>query len=164
MIFAYLPLADFKTIRLPVPETAQQSNLAAEMGIALALLALLGAVFLLQRLWRALRPTPKPAPEHWILIDGSNVMHWEENTPRLGPVQKLVAHLKGLGYVPGIVFDANAGYKLFGRFLNDSDFARLLHIAPKQVLVVPKGTQADPYLLQTARDFGARIITNDRFR
>ena len=33
-----------------------------------------------------------------------------------------------------------------------------------RMLVVPKGTQADTYLLETAQEFGVRIVTNDRFR
>ena len=32
------------------------------------------------------------------------------------------------------------------------------------MLVVPKGSPADPWILTTARDFGARIVTNDRYR
>ena len=63
-----------------------------------------------------------------------------------------------------MVFDANAGWKLAGRYLHDSDLARLLGLEPRQVLVVPKGTQADSYLLETAREFGVRIVTNDRYR
>jgi hypothetical protein len=51
-----------------------------------------------------------------------------------------------------------------GRYMHDGDFARLLGLESRQVLVVPKGTQADPFLLQTAREFGARIVTNDRYR
>jgi hypothetical protein len=30
--------------------------------------------------------------------------------------------------------------------------------------VVPKGQQADPFLLERARDLNARIVTNDRYR
>jgi Zc3h12a-like Ribonuclease NYN domain len=161
MIFAFLPLADVKTIRLPVPEAAEASNLVVEVIVALALLGLLGAAFLL---WRKVPPRPRPVPETWLLIDGSNVMHWVDNTPSLEPVQKVVEHLRVLGYVPGVVFDANAGWKIFGRYVDDRDFAKLLRIEREQVLVVPKGTQADPYLLRTARDFGVRIISNDRFR
>jgi Zc3h12a-like Ribonuclease NYN domain len=164
MIFAFLPLADVKMVRLPIPEAAEASTLAVEAGVALALLGLLGAAFLLQRLWRMVLLRPKPVPETWLLIDGSNVMHWVDNIPSLEPVQQVVDHLKGLGYVPGVVFDANAGWKLFGRYVDDRDFAKLLRIEREQVLVVPKGTQADPYLLRTARDFGVRIISNDRFR
>jgi hypothetical protein len=39
-----------------------------------------------------------------------------------------------------------------------------LGLEARQVLVVHKGTPADPFLLQTAREFGARIVTNDRYR
>ena len=91
-------------------------------------------------------------------------MHWQDNRPNLDPVRAVVRQLINLGHVPGVVFDANAGWKLMGRYLHDGDFARLLGLETRQVLVVPKGTQADPFLLQTAREFGARIVTNDRFR
>ena len=76
----------------------------------------------------------------------------------------MILRLTGLGYVPGIVFDANAGWKLQGRYLREAELAWLLGVEDRQVLVVPKGTQADPYLIETARKFGAKIVTNDRFR
>jgi hypothetical protein len=161
MIVAFLPLSDFKMIGLPDPAPP---SLAFEMGVVLALMALFALAFLIPQIWRLARPLPKPTLDHWLLIDGSNVMHWEDNTPKLESVRKVIDHLKRLGYVPNVVFDANAGWKLFDRYMHDYDFAKLLQIEPRQVLVVPKGTQADPYLLQTAREFGVRIITNDRFR
>lgn len=104
------------------------------------------------------------ARKAWILVDGSNVMHWQDNTPRLAPLRGVVAHLQQHGFTPGVVFDANAGWKLAGRYLGDADLARLLGLPVAQVLVVPKGTQADPFLLETARDHGAVIVTNDRYR
>jgi hypothetical protein len=126
--------------------------------------AVLVAVFLLLLWRRPGRSRPGQRPENWILVDGSNVMHWQDNTPQLAPIQRVVAHLVALGYAPGVVFDANAGWKLMGRYLHDGDFARLLGLERRQVLVVPKGTQADPFLLETAKDFDARIVTNDRYR
>jgi hypothetical protein len=72
--------------------------------------------------------------------------------------------LKSRGFAPGVVFDANAGWKLFGRYVNEEEFGRQLGLPTDQVLVVPKGTQADPYILATARKFNARIVTNDRYR
>ena len=42
--------------------------------------------------------------------------------------------------------------------------SRLLSLPRDQILVVPKGTQADSFLLETARDLKAPIVTNDRFR
>jgi hypothetical protein len=99
-----------------------------------------------------------------ILVDGSNVMHWQDNTPSLDPLQQVVRELSLLGLKPGVVFDANVGYKLEGRFLGERELAIRLGIPAAQIMVVPKGTQADPYLLDTARELQARIVTNDRFR
>ncbi|MBL9047250.1 MAG: hypothetical protein JNK34_08065 [Tabrizicola sp.] len=130
----------------------------------LLLAAVLFAVFLI--LWTRRRSArgAKASDESWVLVDGSNVMHWLDRTPSLDPVKAVVAQLAAQGHVAGVVFDANAGWKLMGRYLHDGDFARLLGLESRQVLVVPKGTQADPFLLETAKEFGARIVTNDRYR
>ncbi len=154
-----LPLADFKTITVePTPTEAPVSHLGTELAVAGGVLLVLLLVFLRPR------PKAKAAPQNWILIDGSNVMHWQDNTPRLDPVRAVIAEVRKKGYLPGVVFDANAGWKLEGRYMHDGDFAQLLDIEPAQVLVVEAGSPADPFLLQTAREFGARIVTNDRFR
>ncbi|SOC12826.1 NYN domain-containing protein [Rhodobacter maris] len=127
---------------------------------SLPLLILLALVYLLLvlRRWRIGRARPA------ILIDGSNVMHWRDNTPSLEPVIEIVAPLQAAGFRPGVVFDANAGYKLEGRYRDDAVLARRIGLPEAQVLVVPKGQPADPTLLAAAREFDARIITNDRFR
>ena len=160
-----LPLLDVKTIRIEPPVEPVPSTLGTEAVVAVSFLALfLAALFLLPRLWRSVRPVPRVVGEDWVLIDGSNVMHWQDNTPSLETVRNVVDQVRKLGYVPGVVFDANAGWKLAGRYLHDQEFAKMLGVEARQVLVVAKGTQADPFLLQTAREFGARIVTNDRFR
>lgn len=122
------------------------------------------AVFLVLWTRRRVARSSGGSEESWVLVDGSNVMHWQDQTPCLDPVKAVVSQLAAQGHVPGVVFDANAGWKLMGRYLHDGDFARLLGLESRQVLVVPKGTQADPFLLKTAREFGARIVTNDRYR
>lgn len=135
----------------------------SDTTLLLALLATLAAVFLI--LWTRRRARTAPVrDEAWILVDGSNVMHWQDNAPALAPLTAVIRQLQDLGYAPGVVFDANAGWKLQGRYLREGDLARLLGIETRQVLVVPKGTQADPFLLETAREFGVRIVTNDRYR
>ncbi len=91
-------------------------------------------------------------------------MHWKDNNPQILPVQSAVRELQRRGFTPGVVFDANAGYKLHGRYMNEWDFSMLLDLPESQIFVVPKGTQADPYLLDAARGFGARVVTLDRFR
>ncbi|MBY0350058.1 hypothetical protein [Tabrizicola sp.] len=139
--------------------------------VFIALIAgLLLAVFLV--LWvrrpRRLRP-PGAAPlagdaRQTVLVDGSNVIHWLDNTPQLAPLLQVVQDLSRRGLRPGVVFDANVGYKLTGKFMAERDLSRMLSLPRDQILVVPKGTQADPFLLETARDLNARIVTNDRYR
>jgi hypothetical protein len=97
-------------------------------------------------------------------VDGSNVMHWQNEVPQIATVRIVVDALEARGFHPGVVFDANVGYKIGDRYQDDAAIARMLGLTENQVLVVPKGTPADPCLLQTARDLGARVVTNDRYR
>lgn len=111
------------------------------------------------------RPKLEPTgPDQWILVDGSNVMHWKDDTPQLATVQDVLQVLQARGFSPGVIFDANVGYKVAGRYQDDRELARVLRLPEDRVLVVPKGTQADPYLLNSARDLGARVVTNDKYR
>ena len=157
----FFVITDFKTIKVPVPVVPAETDLLAELIYFVGLVAPVFAVVIFA-VWLWQRPTrPTVAkPEYWMLVDGSNVMHWQDNAPSLHPVREVVEKLTGLGYVPGIVFDANAGWKLLGRYLHDGELARLLGVEDRQVLVVPKGTQADPYLLETAREFEANLVAS----
>ncbi len=100
----------------------------------------------------------------WILIDGSNVMHWRDGTPQLDVLREVVGYLTERGYSPGIVFDANAGYLVSGKYQHHRAMGALLGLPEDRVMVVGKGSPADPVLLAAARDLGARIVTNDRYR
>lgn len=99
-----------------------------------------------------------------VILDGSNVMHWRDGTPDISTVREVLDLAKMLGMTPGVVFDANAGYLLFEKYLDDGAFARVLKLPPNRVLVAPKGTPADPTILAAARDIGARVISNDHYR
>ena len=99
-----------------------------------------------------------------VVIDGSNVMYWKDNTPRIETVREVVEHLSRRGLKTGVVFDANAGYLLTDKYRHDEFFSYMLGLPEDWVMVVPKGTPADPFILKAARDMGARIVTNDRFR
>ncbi|WP_377194380.1 NYN domain-containing protein [Ruegeria meonggei] len=102
--------------------------------------------------------------KNWIVIDGSNVMHWNDGTPKMETVREVVSTLTNAGLTPGVVFDANAGYKISGRYMHDKALGSLLGLPKDRVMVAPKGMPADPMILQFARDYGAMIVTNDRFR
>ncbi|WP_126974531.1 NYN domain-containing protein [Frigidibacter oleivorans] len=139
--------------------------LAAAVAIpGLSDLVLLAAPSALASLWLLLRAALGKDRRKWIVVDGSNVMHWKDNTPRIETLREVLARLIRHGYTPGVVFDANAGYLISGRYLDDGALARMLDLPADRVLVVPKGSPADPVVLATARDLGARIVSNDRFR
>lgn len=104
------------------------------------------------------------APPKYVVVDGSNVMHWKDNVPQINSVRAVVDKLTAAGYAPGVVFDANAGYKLMGKYKHDHALGKLLGLPQDRVMVVAKGTPADPVILASARDLGARIVSNDRFR
>ncbi len=99
-----------------------------------------------------------------ILLDGSNIMHWKQGKPDLTSVRDVIRELDRRGYRAGVVFDANAGYKLEGLYQNHRTLARKLGLPEDLVMVVEKGQPADELLLQAAQDFNARVVTNDRFR
>jgi hypothetical protein len=181
----FLPLAELTFLTPPRGGVSSAGfSLSPDLFLLLVALAVLaGIVSLLRALppkrrhhrpdrnasrkTRGGRPAPsRPIPklQNPILVDGSNVMHWKDDKPQIFPVQAVVLELKRRGFTPGVVFDANAGYKLNGRFMNEREFSMLLTLPESQVFVVPKGTQADPYLLDAARGFGARVVTLDRFR
>jgi hypothetical protein len=91
-------------------------------------------------------------------------MYWKDNTPQIDTIRAVVFDLDRRGFEVGVIFDANAGYLLTDRYQHDQFFSLTLDLPQDRVMVVPKGTPADPFLLMAARDMGARIVTNDRFR
>ncbi len=103
------------------------------------------------------------APENAILVDGSNVMHWG-GEPSALVVARVVADLQAKGLQPYVCFDANAGYKLEGRYMKSWDMAPLIGLPADRILVVDRGVVADEVLLHEAQSRGLQIVTNDRFR
>ena len=133
-----------------------------DLALLAGLCALAGAILLGAALLRV--EVRAAAAPRWVIVDGSNVMYWKGDTPQIEPVRRVLEHLSALGFSPGIVFDANAGYLLAGRYLDHAAFAEALGLAEDRVMVVNKGTPADATILALARDLGARIVSNDRFR
>lgn len=144
--------------------------MSLEEQIALGALILLAlSLVLLRRFFRSRKSSQHPAPEakplkNAVIVDGSNVMHWKGGSPDLATVRLVVDQLTGKGFAPGVVFDANAGYLLTGKYQHDGALGRALGLHEDRVMVVPKGTPADPAILTAARDMKARVVTNDRFR
>ncbi|THD81533.1 hypothetical protein E7811_16645 [Aliigemmobacter aestuarii] len=99
-----------------------------------------------------------------IIVDGSNVMHWDDGEPKMEVVGRVVQEIVGWGFDPVIWFDANVGYKVSDRYLGPQQLATALGVPAKRINVAPKGTPADPLLLTQAVQLGAQIVTNDRYR
>lgn len=106
----------------------------------------------------------KKGARDWVVVDGSNVLHWRDGTPQIATVIEVLDALSAQGFAAGVIFDANAGYKISTRYMDDADLAKLLKLPADQVLVVHKGTPADEVILKSARDLGASVVSNDRFR
>lgn len=100
----------------------------------------------------------------YVVIDGSNAMHWKGGKPEVATLRDIVGRLSALGFTPGVVFDANAGYLLTGKYQHDRALEKLLRLPRDRVMVVPNGTPADPTVLEAARHLDARVVTNDRYR
>jgi hypothetical protein len=116
-----------------------------------------------RKIQRPGRAAPNAEPR-WIVVDGSNVMYWKDNTPRIETVREVLASLAAQGFTAGVVFDANAGYLVSGRYEHHESLGRMVGLLEDRVMVVPKGQVADQIVLAAARDLGARVVTNDRYR
>lgn len=144
--------------------------IASQIGYAapaLVIPASIGAILFLVLVLR--RPAGPPGrgalgKRRQIIVDGSNVMYWKDGEPRLDSVIEVVVKLRKQGYTPGVIFDANAGYLLMGKFRDHAAMAALLGMPKKRVMVVPKGTQADGFILRAAQELGAQVVSNDQFR
>lgn len=106
---------------------------------------------------------PVEVPENAILVDGSNVMHWG-GEPSILVLTRVLRALEDKGLTPFVCFDANFGYKLWGRYVGAHIAASELSLPPDQVYVVDKGVVADEVLLDLAATHGLQVVSNDRFR
>lgn len=121
-------------------------------------------VYLVARFVTIRRRHVPPEEVRRILVDGSNVMYWDNETPRIETVSRVVWALRDRGLHPAVIFDASVGHVLVGKYQDDAPMAALLGLPVEDVLVVPKGTSADDYLLRVARDKNVSIVTHDRYR
>ena len=113
----------------------------------------------LARLWMQAFAKPRPV----IVVDGSNVMHWNDDVPSVRTLTLVLADLTARGFAPHVFFDANVGYKLWGRSISARDLAFQLDLKPGQITLAPSRTPADPLLIGYAIGAGVRVVSNDRF-
>ncbi|WP_170530040.1 NYN domain-containing protein [Ruegeria arenilitoris] len=101
---------------------------------------------------------------NWVVIDGSNVLYWNNEKPDLDSVRIVIDELISEGLEPLIWFDANIGYLVAGRYLDPAKLSKALRFPARRIWVAPKGTPADPLLITDAQKLNARIVSNDRYR
>lgn len=113
------------------------------------------------------REVDKP-PVRWndreAVVDGSNVAFWGNNDrARIEAVKCIVHLLKAEGVQPIVVFDANIGFKLAGRYMDASELTAELG-SDVVVEIVPSGTIADHRVIELAEERRAVIVSNDLYR
>ena len=93
------------------------------------------------------------------LVDGSNVAHSTEGEkPRLANIRILCETLVEEGYTPIVVADAALRHQI-----DDADAYEEM-VEAGMIRQAPAGTDADWFLLSFARELGASVVSNDRFR
>lgn len=124
-------------------------------------------VFVILIWLRALRAAPvdlsPKLPQNAIVVDGSNVLYWNQEPSSL-VLLHVLRELKEKGYVPIVFFDANVGYILDDHYYDEAKIAWLIGIPAWQVCVVDRGVVADEGILALATDHCLRIVTNDQYR
>lgn len=108
---------------------------------------------------RAAKREKPEAAEKIALVDGSNVAHSTEGPkPRLANIRILCETLVEEGYTPIIVVDAALRHQI-----DDRDGYEEM-VEAGMIRQAPPGTDADWFLLSFARELGASVVSNDRFR
>jgi hypothetical protein len=94
-----------------------------------------------------------------VLVDGSNVAHATEGgAARLANLRLVCDKLREQGFEPIIVADAALRHQI------DQPEAYESLVAEGTVHQAPAGTDADYFLLSFAKELGAWLLSNDRFR
>ena len=100
-----------------------------------------------------------PLNEHLVLIDGSNVAHSSEGEKaRLANILLIEEKLREEGMEPVIVADAALRHQIDRR----GDYEKL--VDDGRIKQAPAGTDADYFILSFARELGASVVSNDRYR
>jgi Zc3h12a-like ribonuclease protein len=104
------------------------------------------------------RVSPVPESER-VIVDASNVAHASEaNAPRLTNVRLVRDRLTEDGLTPILVADAALRHQI-----DDADGYEAL-VKAGEIQQAPAGTDADYFILTFARELGASVLSNDRFK
>ncbi|PLL11567.1 hypothetical protein C0V75_16230 [Tabrizicola sp. TH137] len=161
-------LTPFLLLLLSLLSALALRPLPGETAIPLFLLAVVASLAALILLLRAMigrrRKEGHDRRQDCVVIDGSNVMFWQDDVPRLAAVTAVLDEVKRAGLKPIVWFDANVGYKVADRHMGPRDLSRALGLPLRQIRIAPSGTPADPLLLEEAAALGTGVVTNDLYR
>ena len=94
-----------------------------------------------------------------VVVDGSNVAHAVEGMgARLENIRVVCRKLQEEGFRPVVLVDA----KLRHEIDEPEEYESL--VDKSMIRQAPAGTDADYFILSFAREFNARVVSNDRFR
>jgi hypothetical protein len=94
-----------------------------------------------------------------VIIDGSNVAHSSEgDKAQLANIRVIRDKLVEEGYEPIIVTDAALRHQI------DDESAFEAMVESGEIRQAPAGTDADYFILSFARELGAGVVSNDRFK
>lgn len=94
-----------------------------------------------------------------VIVDASNVAHsTEQGGARLANVRLVRDHLTEEGLTPILVADAALRHQI-----DDADGYESL-VKAGEIQQAPAGTDADYFILSFARELGASVLSNDRFK
>ena len=104
-------------------------------------------------------PPPMTKKSRIAIVDGSNVAHATEGgEARLANLQLMRDKLVEKGLDPVLVVDAALRHQI------DDPAAYEKMVEDGELKQAPAGTDADYFILSFARELGARVVSNDRFR
>jgi hypothetical protein len=103
--------------------------------------------------------TPGPRPEsERVIVDASNVAHSTEGVASLANVRLVRDRLTQDGLTPILVADAALRHQI-----DDAPNYEGL-VKAGEIKQAPAGTDADYFILSFARELGAAVLSNDRFK
>lgn len=107
------------------------------------------------------RPATSTSKKRFIVVDGANVAFEspsDHGKPRLGNILAVCRVLAERGYEPIVIVDAALRHKI-----DDPEQLEAL-IDAKKILQAPAGTDADFFVLETAAQQHACVVSNDTYK
>lgn len=105
-----------------------------------------------------LRTPPAEGDVKRAIVDASNVAHAGERGARLATLLAVRDELREEGFEPILVADAALRHQIDDK----AGYEQLVDSG--ELRQAPAGTDADYFILKFARELGAMVVSNDRFR